>query len=104
MSGPPLLIGGALVNGGLYMVLSRAEAFLSLIRGRLLGGCRAESLERHILGAAEGLGFSSDGVPHHRAPTYLAYLGMVEAAHAALTLCSELPPKTLVGQSSWAYK
>ncbi|KAK5876766.1 hypothetical protein CesoFtcFv8_026089 [Champsocephalus esox] len=31
---------GAFVNGGLYTVLSRAEAFLSLIRGRLLErGC-----------------------------------------------------------------
>lgn len=40
VSGPPLLIGGAFVNGGLYKVLNRTEAFLSLIRGRLLErGC-----------------------------------------------------------------
>lgn len=70
---------------------------------RLLGGCRAESLEHLILGAAEVLSFSRDGVPT-RAPTfsrtYLAYLGIVEAAHAALMLSPKLPPKSLVGPSS----
>ncbi len=67
----------------------------------LLGGCRAESMEDLILGAAKGLNFIRDGVPT-RTPTfshtYLAYLGMVEAAHAALMLSLKLPPKSLAEQ------
>lgn len=62
MRDPPLVIGGAFVNGGLYKVLGRVEAFLSDQRKtsgkRLLGSCRAESLQCCILGATERLFFS----------------------------------------------